>query len=145
MKKSSFSYIFDDILDIAHKKNIELTLLEENFVYNLRKEVINIYPSVNLSGAIEFYKGEGLQTDESYILLSNYLDENEIVFFIPESQEKKGIRFKHGNDFPLVLESLNYFIEFFITDNTFSYLIGENHSGILMALGKAEEWLKGLK
>jgi len=145
MKKHRFSYIFDDIFSLADKNGITLTLLETDIAQSFRQKIANTYPLIELSKGIEFYEGEGLQTDESYIVLPDYLNDSGIIFLIPEEQESRGIKFSRGLDLPFILKELNYFIEFAITDNDLSYLIGENHSGILMALGKAEEWLKTRK
>lgn len=143
--KSPFSYIFEDIIGLANDRGIRFSILDEANASTLRSRISKAYPKVSLSRGIEFYDGEGMQTDESYKFLPSFVADNEVYFLVPERQDQRGIKFKQGSDVAKVLEELNYYLEFVLFDENLKYLIGENHSGVLMALGEAETWLKDLK
>ena len=144
-KKSPFSYIFEDIIGLANEKGIQFSILDETDAESLRKKISLAYPKVSLARGIEFYDGEGMQTDESYKHLPSFIEDDEVYFLIPDRQDHRVIKFEHGNDVSTILEGLNYFIEFVLFDENLKFLIGENHSGVLMALGEAKEWLDNIK
>ncbi len=144
-KKPPFSYIFEDIVGLANQNGIQLSILDETFAHTLRSKFSVFYPKVSLSRGIEFYDGEGMQTDEADKYLPSFMTENKAYLLIPERHDQRGIMFEHGNEVPKVLEELSYYIEFVLFDESMKFLIGENHSGILMALGDAKKWLRKLK
>jgi hypothetical protein len=83
------------------------------------------------------------QNHESYLLISDFVANKEVLMLFDSSDEKAVFRFTNGSQIvPLLSECYDF--EFYLTDGEFNYFLCLNNHDYLIAAGTAAPWLKGL-
>jgi hypothetical protein len=139
------AYLLPDFLQACTADETRCQVLSLEQSRGIRDAIRQTFPSVHLKTPIDFYAGSGLQHSEPWTLLSGMLSGTPVYFLFAEDAEERIIHIDDGGRLSKLIGDLNYFLEYVITDEQISFLLGEHHSGILMGIGRAENWISGMK
>src|SRR5215475_8700202 len=134
----------NDFVAICTRLGIAFKVLDVDSSEILRERIRSRFPSVRLGSPIDFYSETGLQAEQPWKLLAELLDKIPVYFLFPWDREKRALWIEIGGRLSEVLDESEYFVEYIITDENQRFLLGEHHSGILMACGAAEQWVSQL-
>ena len=83
----------------------------------------------------------GINNSEAWKWIGDFIGNSKVIMFFDTTEEKSAFEFNCGNDVVAVL-SETYNFEFYTTNYDTQYLLCFNHHDVLIACGKAVDWLK---
>ena len=139
--RSFMSFIKDNIMDTTKRLNISLKKLSEQEKILLKNNIKKF-----LKKDTKFFLWEMLknytcvQHKEAWSWIKDFIKNTTCIMFFNYQDEKEAYFLDNGN----ILQSLlseTYNFEFYITNETYEYLLCFNHHDVLFATGTAEAWL----
>jgi hypothetical protein len=83
------------------------------------------------------------ENSETYLLISDFVKNDEVLMIFDEADEGSVFKFQYGAEIvPLLAECYDF--EFYLTDDKLSYFICLNNHDYLITAGTAASWLKDL-
>jgi AAA+ ATPase superfamily predicted ATPase len=141
-----------EILATAKQLDTNVHELDPETSDSIRKSFFCKFTNTKMGGHIwenildEYNENIATYTDsnnESYLLISDFVKDDQVLMIFDELDEKSVFKFLNGSEIvPLLAECYDF--EFYLTDDELSYFICLNSHDYLIVAGTAADWLKSL-
>lgn len=138
--------IGEEILSAASQLNITVGEISTKESEKIINKTITKY----IRGNRARYLWEGIVNDvavnekDAWQWINKFISDSEAIMFFNPADEKRVFSFSNGDDVVATL-SETYGFEFYITNRVVDYILCFNHHDVLIACGKAKEWLEEYK
>lgn len=136
------SYYRDEIYEVAHKLNVNMSELSEDAQRSLREKLVTKFSDSECYYMWKCLKErESIQIEEPWTWLKEFTATIPTVLLFDRSEDNMALVFKTGIDAVSVLEEC-FRMEFYLTDMQATFLLCCNHHNYLIASGTALNWLR---
>ena len=138
--------IKENILSVLSEFKIDCNIL-------IAQDYLNLYQTVfkkftNGIDKFPFWENindsESVQRQDGWLLISDFINNEKVILFLDKRTEKFGVLLKGGKDLNTLLSNTFNFV-FYITNESFDYLLCFNEHDFLIGTGKAKAWLIDFK
>ena len=138
------SFVLDEVLDAARDVGAPVAVLPPGASDAIRQQVVARYVGRDdVQPMWEHLRGAtGVQDPEAWRWIGRFLTEDPVLLLFDLAEERLVVRVDHGTQLVPVLAAAVRF-EFYVTNDSYDFLLCVNHHDFLLAAGSAVGWLEG--
>lgn len=136
------NYIKNEIIRASRALNVVATELSEFESKLIIDQIVNKYAQEKTKFLWESFIDElGIYDKNAWQWIRKIIGNNEAIMFFNPEDEMSAFKFLNGNDIEKILGE-TFGFEFYLTNTTIDYVVCFNHHDVLIACGKAKEWIE---
>ena len=138
------SIVRTEIEEAIAKSNVNAYKIDDQTANNIWDSIAMKFTNVtgNYCWLWENFFDEYAVNDvDSWTWIQYFLKNRPCYFIVNHCGEKTAYYFDSGNSIVDMYDETGQLIEFYVTDENFTYLLCYNHHDYLIACGSAKEWL----
>lgn len=138
--------IYSQVMEVSSAQKIPISALatsdREEIVDKITSKYANGTHLWPLWDSIDDYVSVG--NEDAWEWVDEFIGQQKTVLFFNPQDERHAFLLNSGDDVVKVLNGI-FNVEFYLCDKAASFLLGFHHNGVLVACGKAKNWLRKYK